>query len=53
MNTINGLLTGLLLIIFLGIWLWAWSSRNKEKFDAMSKLPLEEESNDIGGKSHE
>ena len=50
MNTINGLMTGLLLIIFIGIWIWAWSSRNKDVFDSMSRLPLEDNNNDVGDK---
>ncbi len=42
MSTINGLMTGVLLILFVGIWFWAWSSRRKESFDEMAKLPLED-----------
>jgi cytochrome c oxidase cbb3-type subunit 4 len=44
MGTINGLITAVLLVLFIAIWVWAWSGRNKEKFDRMSRLPLEEES---------
>ncbi len=42
MTTINGVMTGVLLVLFVGIWIWAWSSRNKKSFDEMSKLPLED-----------
>ena len=38
----NGLMTGLLLIIFVGICLWSWSSKRKDSFDRMAHLPLED-----------
>lgn len=41
-ESINGLMTLLLIILFLGICAWAWSSKNKEKFDRMAHLPLED-----------
>ncbi len=44
MGVINGVMTGVLLILFIAIWVWAWSSRNKTAFDELSKLPLEEDS---------
>lgn len=43
MGTINGLLTLLLIIIFIGICLWAWSKHNVEKFERMAQLPLEDD----------
>ncbi len=39
---ISGLLTGALIILFLGIWVWAWSKHNKAAFAEMAELPLEE-----------
>ncbi len=42
MATINGLMTLLLLILFVGICVWAWSSRNKESCDRMARLPMED-----------
>ena len=53
MSTINGLLTLLLIILFLGIWKWAWSDRNKEQFNDMSRLPLESDEQNVEGKHHE
>jgi len=35
--------TVLLLILFVGIVIWAFSSRRKRHFDAAARLPLEEE----------
>jgi cytochrome c oxidase cbb3-type subunit 4 len=30
-------------IIFIGIFIWAWSDRRKKDFDAAANLPFEEE----------
>lgn len=35
--------TVLLLVIFIGIVLWAWSGRRKQKFDVAARAPLEDE----------
>ena len=40
---ISGLITGTLLLAFLGIAAWAYSSRNRARFDAAARLPLEDE----------
>ena len=53
MATVNGVMTGILLVLFVGIWIWAWSGRNKQKFDEMSRLPLEGDSPSIKEKHHE
>lgn len=45
MGVINGLMTLLLIILFLGICVWAWSKRNKETFSRMAQLPLEDNDN--------
>ncbi|NND82194.1 MAG: CcoQ/FixQ family Cbb3-type cytochrome c oxidase assembly chaperone [Gammaproteobacteria bacterium] len=42
MGIVNGIATLLLIILFLGICAWAWSSRNQDKFERMARLPLEE-----------
>jgi len=47
---VNGLLTLMLIIVFIGIWWWAWSSRNKDSFERMAHLPLEENDN-VDGES--
>jgi cytochrome c oxidase cbb3-type subunit IV len=31
------------LILFVGIWLWAWSKHNKKDFEEAANLPLREE----------
>lgn len=37
---IAGIITTLLLIVFLAGWAWAWSPRRKPAFDAAARLPL-------------
>ncbi len=41
-GVISGLMTLLLIILFLGIVFWAFSKRNKPMFEAMAQLPLAE-----------
>ena len=51
-NDLRGILTAVLLVSFIGLWVWAWSHRRKADFDASAALPLEEDhtmSNDDGG----
>ena len=52
-GAVNGLLTLLLIILFLGICVWAWSSKNKTKFDRMANLPLDENETSDGDKDDE
>jgi cytochrome c oxidase cbb3-type subunit IV len=40
---LRGLLTAILLLSFIGICVWAWSSRRKADFEASAALPLEED----------
>jgi cytochrome c oxidase cbb3-type subunit 4 len=42
MGVFNGVMTAILTILFIGIWVWAWSSKNREKFNKMAQMPLEE-----------
>lgn len=48
MNTIRGLMTGLLILVFLGITAWAWSSRRKSDFAEAAQLPLEDDEQEHG-----
>jgi cytochrome c oxidase cbb3-type subunit 4 len=43
LNDFRGILTAVLLLAFVGLWIWAWSSRRKAEFDAAAELPLEED----------
>jgi len=40
---ISGVMTGLLLLAFLGLVAWAWSARAQARFDAAAQLPLNDE----------
>jgi cytochrome c oxidase cbb3-type subunit IV len=42
-GTISGVLTGLLILLFTSVVIWAWSSRRRESFEASARLPLEED----------
>ena len=39
----SGVMAGILLLIFVGLWLWAYSSRRRPAFEAAARLPLEED----------
>ncbi len=38
----HGLWTGALLVIFVGIVLWAWSGKRKGSFDEAARIPLDD-----------
>ena len=38
---LTGIITGLLIVLFLAGWAWAWSPRRKHDFDEAAHLPLE------------
>ena len=42
-GTLSGIFTGLLIVIFIGLFAWAWSSRRRTAFDEAAALPLEED----------
>ena len=42
-NDLRGFLTAVLLFSFVGLWIWAWSSRRKDEFEESAALPLEED----------
>jgi cytochrome c oxidase cbb3-type subunit 4 len=39
---ISGIITAVLLLVFIGGWIWAWRPARKEVFDAAARLPLQE-----------
>lgn len=41
-NLLRGIITALSLLIFLGIVMWAWSGRQRERFEEASRLPFVE-----------
>lgn len=40
---IGGIVTAVLLVLFIGITVWAWSGRNRARFEAAAQLPLADE----------
>ena len=45
--TVRGLLTAILMLAFVGVVIWAWSSKRKAAFSEASMLPLEEDKGEI------
>jgi cytochrome c oxidase cbb3-type subunit IV len=40
---LSGFMTAVLMLVFIGIVVWAWSNRRRAAFDAAAQLPLEED----------
>jgi cytochrome c oxidase cbb3-type subunit 4 len=40
---VRAMITLVLLLLFIGLFVWAWSGRRKDLFDQMAKLPLDDE----------
>ncbi len=39
---ISGLFTAVLLVMFTGLWAWAWSRRRQQDFTEAASLPLDD-----------
>ena len=48
-NLFRGIITAVLLGLFVSLCIWAWSKRRKSSFDAAARLPLEDEPQDKRG----
>ncbi len=42
-NLFRGIVTGVLLVLFIWLVIWAWSKARRPQFDAAARLPLEED----------
>lgn len=31
------------MLSFVGIWIWVWNGRHKAKYDALARMPMEDE----------
>ena len=51
-GTFRGIITGLLIIAFLGLTLWAYSKRRKPDFDEAANLPFADEEDPSTGVTH-
>ena len=40
---LNGVVTVVLMTLFIGIWIWAWRARHQRVFTRMAHLPMEDE----------
>ena len=43
MSAILSIWTVIVAILFTGIVIWAWSAKNKERFEEAARIPLEDE----------
>jgi len=43
MGHVSGVMTAVLMLLFIGIVAWAWSGKRRTAFDAAAHLPLEED----------
>ena len=54
---LSGIITAVLLVLFLIGWIWAWSPRRKRDFDAAARLPLDDQepvaANEAGNRNKE
>lgn len=42
-GTVSGIVTGVLIVVFLCVVAWAYSGRRRKDFDEASRLPLDDE----------
>ena len=42
-NDLRGISTALLMVSFIGLWIWAWSKKRKKAFDEAANLPFADE----------
>ena len=42
-DLVRALMTLVMFAVFVGIVVWAWSAKQRDRFEAASQLPLEEE----------
>jgi cytochrome c oxidase cbb3-type subunit 4 len=41
-NVLRGIIAAVSLVVFLGIVIWAWSGRQRKRFEEASRLPFTE-----------
>ena len=39
---VAGVVTLVVMLVFIGIWAWAWLPHHKSEFDALAKLPMQD-----------
>lgn len=51
LNLLRGIATILAMAAFIAVFLWSWSRRRRDAFDAAARLPLEEDPDIVGADS--
>jgi cytochrome c oxidase cbb3-type subunit IV len=41
-GTVVGIVTLVVMLVFIGIWAWAWLPRHKPAFNALAKVPMQD-----------
>lgn len=41
-GTVAGVVTLILMLWFIGIWVWAWLPHHRPTFDALAELPMQD-----------
>ena len=49
-GTFRGIITGLLIVAFIGITVWAYSKRRKPDFDEAAQLPFADDDDDLANR---
>ena len=39
-----GVFTVITMLSFIGIWVWVWNGRHRTKYDALARMPMEDDS---------
>lgn len=52
MGTMRGLITAVLLVLFVGLFAWTWSRKRKKDFDEASNLPLQDDRHPAATNKH-
>jgi cytochrome c oxidase cbb3-type subunit 4 len=48
----SGIVTLIMMAIFIGIWFWAWRPRHQRVFHCLARIPLADVDTDAGTKEH-
>lgn len=43
MGDLRGVITVVLLVLFVALWAWTWSRKRKSQFDEAARIPLEDD----------
>jgi cytochrome c oxidase cbb3-type subunit IV len=44
---VAGAMIILMMLSFIGIWIWSWNSRHKPVFDQLAQLPMEDDAHGV------